>query len=573
MASSRILLLLLGGILTSACELGQLLDATDPDHSSSVPPRDGTPEDPEVTDPAGAPTSDGSRTDAGSDPSTVDCQVESVGQAPIRLLTRMQYASAVRDMFAPLAIDAEAFAARLPQDIEAFGFETNAGASVDDTRLGQLFTAVEDISQQVFSRFAELMPCVPSRVCAQQFLQKYGRRAFRRPLNATEQEALLALWDKGPDNSERVRGIVEALLLSPETLYQVESGELIVNERRLTPYELATKLSLLLWNTIPDDVLLDAAAEGELGTDASLTQTFERMFGDPRARAAIGAFHMQWLDIAESANKSAELFPDFPPAVYGQALEETRRFVEDVVFEGGSFEDLLLSNKAFVRPALAGIYGLTSTQAGVQQVALDPTERAGILTRVAFLASTSGEERTSVTLRGVALRDKLLCQTIPEPPAALQDVFPLLPDDPNLTAKELIALHQVEPVCAGCHTYIDPLGLLFENFDAIGRHRTSYSAGAIVESSAELVPLVDDGSDLSGTLSDALALSRTLAESDRARACYADHLFRFGLLREVTQADQCAFDHMIAQFYRGDLSLKALFRSLVLSPAFRLRSK
>jgi len=506
---------------------------------------------------------------SGGDELECDPAAIEVGHMPLRRLTSEQYANAVRDLFGVEA------------DVGAFGgdeklgpFDANYAAPVSPTMVDQFRAVAEDVATAASLDLAAIVPCDPTLepACLRDWVAAVGRRAYRRPLTDEElarYETLLAL---GQDDAARVRLVIQAMLQSPSFLYQLEfglpeptAGDVVA----LEPYELASRLALFLWGSVPDDALLDAAAAGELGDAAGLRAHAERLLDDPHARGTVESFHVQWLhlDKLSALDKDPALYPLFDEDVRAAMVAETRRFAGHVVLDGdGRLETLLTSNEAYIDAPLFPLYGLPvpTVHDPDEPVLLDPAQRAGLLTQASFLATHAHHNQTSPIHRGVVVLTELLCQPPPPPPP---DVNATPPDpQPGATTREIFEQQTAEPYCAGCHTMINGIGLGFEGYDAIGAFR-ELENGLPVDESGQVV-----GTDVPGEFDGAVELAQRLAGSQQVRDCVATQWFRYSLGRLESTADACTLDDLRQSFADSDYDVRELMLALVQTDAFRYRA-
>lgn len=513
--------------------------------------------------------------------------------APVRRLTRREYNFIVEDLLGVTSRPADAFA---PEET-ALGFDNNASALWVSQILAEQYIGgaetVGDVVTETSDALSGLLPCDPAavgeRVCAAEFVTAFGRRAFRRPVAAPEHDALMALYDDVIANpvesfSTAIASVVEAMLLSPSFLYRLEGlGDDVARDTdgdgvvKVTDYEMASRLSFLFWASAPDILLLDAAEAGELSTVAQIEAQAQRLLQDPKAERSLGAFHQQWLHLGELEylQKDPAVYP-FDDELRALLAEEMRLFLRSVVLnesgDHGTFEDLLTADHSFLNPRLREHYGLTSEQTGdlsglsegeLREVIGLPN-RAGILTQAALLSVLSKQDQSSPILRGVFVREQLLCEIMAPPPDDV-DIQPPDPD-PNLSTRERFAEHTENPSCQGCHVMIDPVGFGFEDFDGIGRHRTEENG----------IP-VDNSGSVEFTFSESLVfngpvdLSQQLATKDVPKRCYAKQWFRFGMGRAEQAADACGLDAATDNFLEtGDI--QAFLLDLTKTNAFRYRA-
>ncbi|MEM9190844.1 MAG: DUF1592 domain-containing protein, partial [Myxococcota bacterium] len=410
------------------------------------------------------------------------------------------------------------------------------------------------------------------RGCISEFIRAFGRRAYRRPLSDDERANYEALYDSfavaGPE--EGVRLVLQAMLQSPHFLYRPElvppdrgEGEVVALDR----FELATRLSYFLWTSTPDDILLDAAAAGELDTSAGIVAQANRMLGDPRAIDSMRSFHLQWLGVDELAlkEKDAARFPEYTGELRELMALETTLYADHVIRRGdGTLTTLLTGSFTFLNGPLFELYGMErpADHAWSTPIALDPSQRAGILTHASVLAAHAHTQSSSPTLRGRLIRERLLCQPLQDPPPDVDNALPEI--RPDATARERLEAHMSAPACRGCHQLTDPIGLGFETYDAVGRYRAEQN-GVPVDSLAELTL-----TDVDGEYPDGLGIVRALGESDDVAACVANQWLEYALSRPGAEGDHCTETTLQQQLVETD-DLRGLLRTIVTSDSFRYR--
>ena len=426
------------------------------------------------------PVGGSSSSDGGSDEGEPPPQLEpdcTVGRLPARLLTREQVGHMVRDVFAPATLDATPLVDALPKTTVRAGYANNVDALMQTDMMDALVRASEELSAQVREQLGVLSDCEPGPDCARSFAARYGRRAFRRTLSDAEVDELMALYDEAETFEDGIELVTRGIVLSGPSLYMSEQGVAVPEgPRPLSGVELASRLSFLLWNTIPDDALLDAAEAGELNSQEGLSAAIDRLLADERAQEGLASFFRQWLGTSSLGPKPED---DFGPELADSARTAFDRFITYVVQQSDqpTVEELLTARYAFVDPPLAELYGVSTAGGepfmGGIRVELDPAERSGVLTRAAFLAAHTPVGSSSPTLRGLAVRSALMCQQIPPPPD--DDAASISPDMPEgLNEREIVEYHAMEPACAGCHQFTDFVGLGLLNYGPDGRFRTTY---------------------------------------------------------------------------------------------------
>jgi hypothetical protein len=416
---------------------------------------------------------------------------------------------------------------------------------------------------------------------ADTFIRDFGKRAYRRPLTEAEVAAHhdlfiqgAALGESAYDPKAGLELVVAAMLQSPHFLYRVEFGMPNPDGNgvvALTSYEIASRLSYLLWNTMPDVALFEAADADELRTPEQIEIQARRMMDTPRAREAVKNFHRQWLrldDIEPSIRalgKSPEIYPDFYSGLLPLWQQETEAFIDHAVFEeNASIEVLFTAPWTMMNEELATFYGVTGP-VGPEfvRVELDPQRYAGIMTQAGLLAYHSKPDRSSPIHRGKFVRETILCQNPPPPP----DIIPEPPDvDLNQTTRDQFVEHALDPLCAGCHRLMDPIGFGFEHFDGIGRYRET-EWGLPIDASGELVETVD----IDGTYNGAVELAGLLGSSEQVKDCVVTQWFRFGYGRPETDDDTCSMDQIREAFAAADYDMKELIIALTKTDAFRYR--
>ncbi|WP_146658864.1 DUF1592 domain-containing protein [Enhygromyxa salina] len=528
----------------------------------------------------------GSQTDIGAaEQVTPDPVTPEPGPTPIRRLTRVEYNNTVYQLFGDNSQPANAF----PPDEEAGGFDNQADVLVVSPLLAESYMVAAD--KLAAAHTPTLMQQLPNcqglaakaDACASDadaFVRSFGKLVFRRPLTEAEVQTYVNLFAQGaaPDQAPYspttgVEMVVSALLQSPHFIYRVEfgmadpaSGDVV----ELTHYEIASRLSYLLWNTMPDSILFEAADAGRLRDPAEIEAQARRMLDTPRAREAVKNFHRQWLHLDEieptilANGKDAKIYPDFYEGLPLLWRLETEAFIDHAVFEQDANIELLFTAPfTMMNAELADFYGVDGPP-GIEfaRVDLDPSRYAGIMTQPGIMALFAKPDRSSPIHRGLFVRETLLCQAPPPPP----DNVPEPPSvDPNQTTREQFAEHAENPVCAGCHSLMDPIGFGFENFDGIGRYRAT-EWGLKVDASGEL-----QGTDVDAAFTGAVELAQLLASSEQVKACVTKKWFRFGYGRFETDEDEDTLDALEAAFAASNYDIKELIVALTLTDAFRYR--
>lgn len=492
----------------------------------------------------------------------------------IRILLARQYLNALSDLFSP-----ELAALATPRaDVTLNGFDAiGAGqlslTDADIDAYERSATAVAAAAVASPELLQPYLPCVPAgpddAACMRSFVEAFGRRAWRRPLDPAESGRWTNVgFTAALEFNSFERGlefILAGMLQSPNFIYQVEVGEPVGDgsgRRRLSGYELAARMSLFLADSIPGPELLDAAAEGELDDEAGVRAWAEALLAQPRARAAFDEYFEEMLYLRKLAEiaKDPATYPGWSPYLAESMKVETIALIDDVVWiEDGDFRDILDAEHTFVNDVLAAHYGIAFPGgAGFQRVPVPPGEkRGGIFGHASMLSVLAHVSSTSPTIRGKFIQERMLCFSIPPPPPEVVTDLPSA--EQAATMRERLAMHLADPVCASCHTIMDPPGLGLENYDGVGRYRTTDN-GAQIDAASDL-----DGEPFEG----ALQLGQVLRERERFASCTILNLYRHGAGHVEAPAEREYLDRVEAAFVDNDYRLRATLVELVASPAFR----
>lgn len=515
------------------------------------------------------------------------CPAQPVPRTPLRRLTRFEYQNAVRDL---LNVDPSP-AADLPADEITNSFDNNAAVLTVSALHAEKYVlvsealakkAVKDLDPQGLNALVGCdVAAQGEATCARAFAKKLGRRAFRRPTTDADEQGLMTAFEAGHTGGSYAEGIevmVRAALQSPDFLYRLETTSAADGTTQQVPldaYEIATRLSFLIWSSIPDDALLDAAASGGLDSKAKVAEKARKMLAEPRARAAVASFFEQWTGSRrlQVTTKSTTAFPEFTLELSSAMAAELPAFVEHVLWSGDrSLKTLLTAPVAFVNAPLAAVYGVTAPAGngvGLQRVDLPATQdRSGILTQAGFLSVQAHPDQTSPVLRGKFVRSMLLCQP-PSPPPP--DIDVTIPDVTEAaTARARLTGHLAAGAsCSGCHSLMDPIGLTFEHFDAMGRYRETEN-GAALDVTGEIIGASD--ASLAGSFVGVRAMAEKLAASGQVRACMATQWFRYASGRSEAEADECSLAIMRDTFGSSDGDLLELIVATTQTDAFWFRS-
>jgi hypothetical protein len=494
----------------------------------------------------------------------------------LRRLTEAQYGNAIRDLLGDEILVSD----RLEPDVPTEGLvELGASITTISPRGVELYEAAAfDVAAQVMDepdRREAIVGCTPTGAvddsCAETFLTEFGRRAWRRPLTTDEVAVWMGISAAAAEIGDVWDGLefaVAGILTSPHFLYRVELGEPDPDRpggHRFTDYEMAERLSFLLWNSIPDDELLAAAEAGELTTRDGLLNQTERLMASPRAREGMRTFFRDYLELYEVSHVSKDpyLFNHWSSTIGVAAEEETLRLFEDWVFETeGDYRDLFTTRRSYVDPELAALYNVRSpTREGFEVIEFTAeANRAGLLGHASLLAMHAHPTLSSPTLRGKFIRETLLCQPLPPPPAGLNTAIPEA-DQELPTMRDRLMFHMQEESCASCHALTDPIGFGLENYDGIGRYRASEN-GATIDASGDF----GNGED---TFTDALELGARISRHDSLGPCFTSNVFRYATGHRESFGEAEAILRLSDDFRKRQYRIADLVVDTILSNGFR----
>jgi len=418
---------------------------------------------------------------------------------------------------------------------------------------------------------ATLLACEdedPAR-CAEEVVRRFGKRAWRRPMSEVEFQAKMALYGTarglGGTWEEGIAAAIQGILLSPNFIFRVERDP-VDGPHALNPYELATRLSYFLWSSMPDAELMARADDGSLNDVAVLEAQARRMLEHPHASALVENFAGQllYLRAVGDTAPSTETFPDWDIGLRAAMEDEMRFFLREILLSDQSMTEILTADWTYVNARLAAHYGLDMPPGdGFQRVSLSGTERQGLLTMAGLLTATSYPTRTAPVLRGKWVLDNLMCAAPPPPSQGIIDAFPEI-DTTGLSQREVMELHQADPVCASCHATMDPVGLSLEHFDAVGAFRDVDENGDPIDAVVEL----PDGTVLTG----AASLSQHLSDHPDVRACWVEKAFVYALGRGTLASDTPYLTDIQRTFTWSDQRFRELAVAIITSEPFRMRS-
>jgi hypothetical protein len=505
----------------------------------------------------------------------LDCEKRVIdpGPSPLQLLSREQYLNTVKELAG-----------------EVTGLEEALGDAVVQSAFGLVQPDVTQVQVEAFQKAADaiaasiandvdalnrIAPCAADAApadCARALVGKFGALAYRAPVtDPADIERHVLLFAAGASTSYEhgVELLLRGMLQSPRFLYRVELG---TNEKvselavKLAPHELAARLSYSLWDAPPNDRLNQAAASGALATNEGVGEQIAWMLQDTRGQKLLNRFLERWLHIGsvDGLVKNPEHFPEFQAPSFKASLRgQAAKFFDDVLLrQGGTLSALFGSTTVFYNQDLAGFYGVTGG-AEFQSLVKNDGTAAGILTLPAVLAVTGKPDESSPIYRGRFVREALLCQQLPAPPA---DIPPAPEVTAGVSTRERASQHQSNPACSGCHQLLDPIGFAFENYDTLGRYRTE-DGGMPVDASGKLVST----RDIDGPFNGVVELGQKLASSAEVRECVTRQWFRYALNRFEQPSDGCSVKGVLDSFDAAGHSLGALPKAIVSTDAFLYR--
>jgi hypothetical protein len=493
-----------------------------------------------------------------------------VGNVTIHRLNAAEYDNTVRDLLGDTTHPSSAF----PPDDGINSFTNNADAlSISPLSFAAYETAADTLATNALANPA-IMTCdgtgaAGANACATQIIAPFLKRAWRRPVTTDEVAGLAALVQvaamQSQPFSQGIQLAIKAALLSPNFLFRVEldPDPTSTTPHVLSDYELASRLSYFLWSSMPDDALLASADSGKLSSSMTeLDAQVARMLADSKSRAMLDNFASEWLNhTLANAKPDPTLFPAWNEDLRAAMAEETKQFVGSFLFGDQSLKDMMDASFTYVNGTLASYYGVTGvTGADFVRVQTPATShRGGIFTQGSILTMTSIATRTSPVRRGEWVLTDILCDPPPPPP-------PNVPSLPAVvttgTMRQQLAQHRADPACASCHTEMDPIGLAFEHYDAIGRWRDTDN-GVAIDTTGTLL----DGSNFDG----AAQLAALIKEDPRFISCTTGKLFSYALGREPQAYDSVRVDALGRGLADTQYRAKSLITNIIHNDAFRMR--
>jgi hypothetical protein len=491
---------------------------------------------------------------------TKNCAVSTTGHVGLQRLTSSQIVNTLSELLGVPVTLPDAF----PRDDRLGNYVTLPEAQL----MSSVFVEQQlDLALSVVDRAVQntgntdLFVCdLAQAECPRELLTRFLLRAFRRPPLDAEIESYIALYGRATGTpQQKLADALAAIVTSPQFLYR-ELWSLTPNDPtrsyELNDYELATRLSYFLWDSMPDQPLFDAAARGELTDSDKFTTQVERMLADPKARGLARSIADQWLGIGALWNVPDKAdFPEFDDDLRAAMYAETERFVLYLLRENRPLAELVEAPYTFAGPELAGVYGTSSADPSAPAAV---PNRRGILGHASVLSLTSAGSDSSIVRRGLWVNQRLLCREIPDPPpnvnTSLTNVL-----SPDATQKQKLDEHRKNPDCATCHNMIDPPGVGLESFGALGQFRSSYPAGQPVETAAVLTT--------GESFANAAELAKVIAAQPTFAPCVTRRIAPIAVGR-MTDGGDC-IPQSVADVSASSFGFRDLILRVVTAPMFR----
>ena len=427
-------------------------------------------------------------------------------------------------------------------DPEIYTFQNvAAGLGVDQVGALQVRTMAEAAGTYASAHASALWPSCSdvSVTCETAFVQGFGALALRSPLDANSTADYLALMQSASTFANGVASVTTAMLMSPEFLFRQEIGLPAADGLYdLTPYEVASEISYLIVGSMPDAALFAAAHDSSILEPSVRLAHVARLMQDTRAHAVIDAFFLQWLGVADLPNETRlQGNTTLDPCIATRMVNETTQTIDNVVFaQNGSFADLHATNYSFMDNTLATFYGMSGASGTFGKVGLAGQRDPGILNQGGVLSAASEVSIPSPVLRGRMLREHILCQTLPPPPAGVPTVNSV---PVNSTTRAVYLAHVTNATCSSCHALMDPMAFALGSYDTLGRRFASnLENGQAIDTSGTINGLPNSQVV---TLTGAADLSAFIAASPQAQACLARNWAMYGLGNVSWLQDGCTF--------------------------------
>ena len=502
------------------------------------------------------------------------------GPFVIRRLTKTEYANTLRDLY---GVDTS-IADSLPDEVIGEGFLNSISPLQSELYLRIANKLIDQVISPEGKAPTSIQKTLFGEVVSNESNSKKDllktakfltRKSFRRPPTMSELDVLINVYNLGLKNnlnhSESLGLMLKAVLVSPQLLFITPSAEFKSNEKivSIDSYQLASRLSYLLWSSPPDQQLSNLADEATLINPEVLKEQVNRMLNNPKSKALFDGFGAQWLRLNNLENQvfDMEIFPDMTLSLRMAMIDEARLFFRSIIKENKSVIEFVDSDYTFLNEQLSKLYGITESVIGedMRRVKLTNPNRGGIIGMPATLASTSFSNRTSPVRRGVWVLEQVLGERVPSPPPDIPELEELdHENEQGLTLRQRTELHQSEATCANCHKLLDPIGFGLENFDAIGRWREVNNEGLRIDSSGQL----PNGEKFTTpALLKSLLIKR---KGDLARN-FTEKFMAHALGRQLEGYDYIVIDQLMDKISADDYRIRTIITEVITSYLFTHR--
>lgn len=504
-----------------------------------------------------------------------DVNLAAAPSTQMRMMNESQYRNTIESVFSSELTIVGRFEPEVRQ--QGLASVGSTQTSIGTTGYERYYAMAGRIAKQVVApqNWSKYMDCGTAEaaefdeVCARNIIKTYGEKLFRRQWSKQDVD----LWLEAAQSAMQYEGqfnlaiasVIEGMMSSPEFLFVIDTVQANdQNEMELTGYAKAARLSYFLWNSSPDDELIAAAARGDLETKKGLQTQVNRLLSSPLFHEGAKAFFEDFLHLADfkTLEKDKVIYPAFTHEVAIDAREQILRFMTYHLIENQKpYPSIFTENQTFVTRALGMIYNIpVKTSSGWEKITYEADDpRSGLMSHIGFVALHAHPGRSSATLRGIAVREVLLCQTVEPAPAAVN--FTVVQDTTNSifkTARARLTQHRSDPACKSCHAYIDPIGLAFETFDGVGKFRTTEN-GEPIDTHGNL-----DGIDFENET----GLEHALANHVGSKACLVQRLHAYATGRPAQKWDRSWIENLNNEFTRSNYAVTELFQSIALSKEF-----
>ncbi len=496
------------------------------------------------------------------------CPAPKIGHTTIRKLNNVELTNSVNDL---LGISTTV-AADLPPDAASAGGFTNNGDFLKTTTeyMTLLMPAVEKALNAALTAKSPVFACSTATKddnCARALIQTFANRAFRKKLSSAELAEFYSFYNaqKTAGFDQGLIAVYERVLLSPNFLFITSfEGTTINGIASLSNYEVATRLSYFLWNSVPDDKLLNVAESNQIFDEAVLRTEIDRMLKDPRAKRFVDVFLGQWLGIYKILSSTSISREGLTDELRQDMITEAKMFFSYVLLQGKSVQDLVAGEYTFINQRLAEHYGIPGVIGNeFRMVSLKGTLRRGLLTQGAFLTMLAKTSESNPISRGLKILQAITCTPPPPFEGGITVTELAETQDPNMTIRERMEIHRASPMCAGCHREMDPIGLGLERFNHLGKDRTTYATGRTIATEGTLNDM---------PFSNSSELLEMIIRQQNYKRCFSQYVMGYAIGRATTNDDKCMQQQIGNIAVQPDKTFTDLVMSLVMSPQFRYNS-